>query len=100
MKSTLKHLSALILPAVVLSLGACHQATSNQKTMSDSTATETQAKIPDSAGFKSTIDGKQTHLYILKNAKGMEVAITNFGGRVVSILVPDKNGKLVDVIEG
>ncbi len=28
----------------------------------------------------------------LKNKSGMEVCITNFGGRIVSIMVPDKNG--------
>ncbi len=39
-----------------------------------------------------------TKLYVLKNAKGMEVCITNFGGRIVSLSVPDKNGKSQDVV--
>jgi aldose 1-epimerase len=39
-------------------------------------------------------------LYTLKNANGMEVDITNFGGRIVSIMVPDKEGKMQDVVLG
>lgn len=100
MKSSFKYLSALVIPAA-LALGACNHSKSNQSTtMTDSTTSAPEAKIPDSANFKQTINGKQTHLFVLKNAKGMEAAITNYGGRIVSLLVPDKNGKMVDVIEG
>ena len=41
-----------------------------------------------------------TQLYTLKNAAGMEVCVTNFGGRVVSIMVPDRDGNLKDVVLG
>lgn len=54
----------------------------------------------DPAAFDSTINGKKTQLYILKNQNGMEVCMTNFGGRVVSLCVPDKNGRPVDVVLG
>ena len=55
----------------------------------------------DPAKFATTIDGtKAVKLYTLKNANGMEVCITNFGGRIVSIMVPDKNGKMQDVALG
>lgn len=54
----------------------------------------------DPAAFDSTINGKPTALYTLKNEAGMEVCITNFGGRVVSIMVPDKDGALQDVVLG
>ena len=54
----------------------------------------------DPVKFESTIDGKQTALYTLKNSNGMEVCITNLGGRVVSIMVPDRDGKLTDVVLG
>ncbi|HQF06271.1 MAG: galactose mutarotase [Bacteroidales bacterium] len=50
--------------------------------------------------FKAEKDGQQTGLYILKNSLGMEVCITNFGGRVVSIMVPDREGKMRDVVLG
>ena len=54
----------------------------------------------DPQNFVSQIDGKETGLYTLKNANGMEVCITNFGGRVVSVMVPDRDGKLTDVVLG
>ena len=50
--------------------------------------------------FQKEIDGQLTDLFVLKNKKGMEVCITNYGGRVVSIMVPDRNGKLEDVVCG
>lgn len=50
--------------------------------------------------FQKEIDGKQTKLFILKNDKGNEVAITNYGGAIAAIMVPDKNGKLANVIQG
>jgi aldose 1-epimerase len=52
------------------------------------------------AKFDSTINGKQTRLYTLKNQNGMEVCITNYGGRVVSLVVPDKDGTPTDVVLG
>ena len=50
--------------------------------------------------FQTTINGKQTDLYILKNQIGNEVAITNYGGAIVAIMVPDRNGKHANVIQG
>ena len=50
--------------------------------------------------FQAEVNGKQTQLYTLTNANGMEVCITNFGGRIVSIMVPDKNGEMEDVVLG
>ena len=50
--------------------------------------------------FQTTINGKNTDLYILKNSSGYEVAITNYGGAIVAIMVPDKNGNVANVIQG
>jgi aldose 1-epimerase len=50
--------------------------------------------------FRRTIDGSQVELYTLKNKNGLEATITNYGGIVVSLTVPDKNGKLGDVVLG
>ncbi|MBR4602421.1 MAG: galactose mutarotase [Prevotella sp.] len=52
------------------------------------------------AAFDTTINNKVVKLYTLKNSNGMEVCITNYGGRVVSLVVPDKNGKGTDVVLG
>jgi len=54
----------------------------------------------DSSGYNSTIEGKAVSLYTLKNNQGVSVSITNYGGRVVSLLVPDKQNKLTDVVLG
>ena len=50
--------------------------------------------------FEQVINGDSTDLYVLKNAAGVEVCITNFGGRIVSVMVPDKKGKMQDVVLG
>lgn len=52
------------------------------------------------SNFDTVINGKEVRLYILSNKKGAEICITNFGGIVVSLSVPDKNGKLTDVVLG
>lgn len=50
--------------------------------------------------FVSEVEGHPTALYVLTNDRGMEVCITNYGGRIVSVMVPDKNGKMTDVVLG
>lgn len=50
--------------------------------------------------FQATIDGKETDLYILRNSEGNEVAISNYGGALAAIMVPDKEGKRANVIQG
>ena len=52
------------------------------------------------SNFETEVKGKQTHLYVLKNATGMEVCISNYGGRILSIMVPDKEGTMHDVALG
>ena len=50
--------------------------------------------------FQTTINGRKTDLYILRNRKGYEVAISNYGGAVCAIMVPDKDGNVGNVIQG
>lgn len=54
----------------------------------------------EKAAFGKTDDGHVVDLYILRNKAGMEVAITNYGGAVVSLKAPDKSGKFSDVVLG
>jgi aldose 1-epimerase len=68
-------------------------------TVKDSTSVTTQS-IPDSANFEADVQGQKVKLFTLKNNSGATVAITNYGGRLVSLLVPDKDGKATDVILG
>lgn len=46
------------------------------------------------------INGKKVTLFTLKNKNGMQADITNYGAKVVRLFVPDKNGKLADVVLG
>ena len=85
MKTSLRNIFACIAAATLTACG-CDDCT-------------TKSGLAPSA-FKTTVDGKQTALYTLTNTAGTEVCITNFGGRVVSLMVPDRNGELRDVVLG
>jgi len=50
--------------------------------------------------FVAKVDGKETKLFILRNVNGLEACITNYGGRLVSLLVADRDGRLKDVVLG
>ena len=71
---------------------ACTNKTQNEET-------ETLSGLKKS-NFETEIDGKQTHLFVLKNNANMEVCITNYGGSIVSVIVPDKDGAMQDVVLG
>jgi len=51
-------------------------------------------------GFGTLPDGRGVRLFALTNRKGATVSITNFGGTVTSITVPDRNGIFADVVRG
>ncbi|RYD78756.1 MAG: galactose mutarotase [Sphingobacteriales bacterium] len=88
-----------ILGVACISLAACQSESkkgANNNTQIDSS--KIVKLIPDS--FKKEIDGKNTSLYTLKNINNAEAVFTNYGGRLVSLIVPDKNGKLTDVVVG
>lgn len=56
--------------------------------------------MPTSSNFGKTLDGTEVQLYTLTNAHGLKATITTYGGTLTSLLVPDKNGKLGDVVLG
>ena len=86
----MKKILKLSVAALLLTLAACGGKQQEVKTASGL----------NPADFQTEVDGKQTALYTLTNANGMEVCITNFGGRIVSVMVPDKNGEMKDVVLG
>jgi aldose 1-epimerase len=70
-------------------------------TISDGLAgAESQTPGVKKSVFGKTKDGREAHLYTLTNKSGMQVVISDFGGTVVSIKVPDRNGKIGDVVLG
>ncbi|MDE7346612.1 MAG: galactose mutarotase [Muribaculaceae bacterium] len=81
----------MMLAGAAIALTACN---------STKDAPQTTLSGLDPQNFVGEYDGKPTALYTLKNANGMEVCVTNFGGRIVSIMVPDRNGDFKDVVLG
>ena len=59
-----------------------------------------QPVLIDSQNFSGTVDGKELALFTLKNSNGVVTQITNYGGRVVNLWVPDKDGNFGDVVLG
>ena len=82
----------LLLAAIVIFSYGCNSST---------TSTETSMTLHiDSTSFGTAPNGKPATLYTLTNAQGAEVKITDFGGVVVSLKVPDRNDSLADVVLG
>ncbi len=71
-----------------------------EKTTNNNTMTASKIVALDTALFNAELDGKPVKLYTIKNNTGAYVTITNYGGRVVSIVVPDKEGVSTDVALG
>ncbi|GAA4499181.1 galactose mutarotase [Hymenobacter ginsengisoli] len=67
----------------------------------DSAATGASASaMPTSASFGKTADGQEIQLFTLTNTHGLKASISTYGGTLTSLLVPDKTGRLSDVILG
>ena len=79
---------------------ACNNSTETTKENNSDSSKVDVATLPSRAAYQQTIDGKSTDLYVLKNKNNMQAAITNYGGRLVSLLVPDADNKLIDVVIG
>jgi len=64
------------------------------------------ASMPHSSGeiskqpFGTTKEGTAVDLYTLRNSKGVEAKISNYGGLVTSLKTPDRNGQFADVVLG
>ena len=84
--------SLLYIGAMALVLSACAGGQQQQAFLTKSGL--------DAAKFDTVINEKPVKLYTLKNEGGMEVCITNYGGRVVSLVVNDKDGQPTDVVLG
>lgn len=87
-----------------LSMAVAIAAGLSQVSFADTAKTEAAAKVVKTsyteAPFGKLPTGEATTLYTLTNANGVVVKVTNFGGVITSINVPDKNGKLGDVVLG
>jgi aldose 1-epimerase len=94
--NTKNNIITLFLLGTSLLAASCNEHKGKQNNSSNN-STEVSLEAKD---FKKTIDGKETALYTLVNKSGVNALITNYGGRLVSLYVPDAQGKLTDVVAG
>ena len=93
----IKKVTPLILVSVMGLFFSCKE---KEKEKKEEMKTETTtASVLEAADFNTEIDGKDVQLYWIKN-KDIEVAFTNYGGRMVGLWVPDNKGKMTDVVVG
>jgi aldose 1-epimerase len=90
-------INLVLLCTLLLSAASCNNNKKTNPNDQSSNSTEVSLNPKD---FEKTIDGKKTDLFTLVNKSGAKAMITNYGGRLVSLYVPDKDGKLVDVVAG
>ncbi|MDD4777651.1 MAG: galactose mutarotase [Fermentimonas sp.] len=88
-----KFYQIVLLLAVIAAVGCTNK---QQETQTEQTTLSGLKK----SDFQSSLNGDSTDLYVLTNANGVEVAITNYGGRIVSVMVPDREGNMKDVVLG
>src|SRR5579864_1262233 len=81
----MKALSAFLIPALILAAGAAPMSAATKSTQSEF------GKMPDGTGIQ---------LFTLTNQNGVQAKITNYGGIVVSLTVPDRKGAMADVVLG
>jgi aldose 1-epimerase len=69
------------------------------KSCSNSNKQEIPYSVLKKENFEKTVDGKQTNLYFIENGD-IRMAVTNYGGRIVSLCTPDKRGEYTDIVFG
>ena len=78
----------------------CQSNTKQTETHSDMTTNQTQKVTIEKAPFGTLPSGQPVEIFTLRNQNGMEVKITNYGGIITHLSVPDKNGNAADVTLG
>ena len=81
----------------ILSLTAAVLLTSCSNQQKQEELTLSGLRVSD---FEATIDSVDNHLYVLTNTSGMEACVMNYGARLVSLMVPDRDGVMGDVVCG
>lgn len=81
------------LPLAALALGGCI-------TVSERPIGDTARQRVEVRDFGRTAAGEAAHAYVLRNSRGVEAVLTDFGATLVSLRVPDRDGELADVVLG
>lgn len=88
------------LPILLSALLACNESQTKPVSVQKDVVQHEQTMALTKEAFVDSIDGKKTALFILKNKNNAKAVFTNYGGRLVSLQVPDKDGKWTDVVVG
>jgi aldose 1-epimerase len=89
------HFNIIIMVCVIVMASACSGVRPKQDSQTPKKDTVMVSRQPF-----GNVDGKEVFLYTLANEKGVILKITNFGGIVTSIIVPDRKGKMEDIALG
>ncbi len=93
------HKSVVMLSAAIFLFSCTRKNSNNGESSSNSRESDTSLPV-NKANFQTGRNGKSIDLYVLKNDNGMKVAITNYGGRIVSWLAPGRDGEFDDIVLG
>lgn len=97
-KTMLRQTCHVLLFAAALVIAGCNQQPKTAEESKDSTSVE-KMEI-EKVKFGNMPDGREVTRFIMKNKNGVEVHVINLGGIITHLIVPDKNGKLEDVVLG
>lgn len=86
-------LKKLLFYTIALLITSCGSSSTKQ-------SSKEMITLPNQKDFQQTTDGKPVNLYFLKNNNDVQIAITNYGGRIVGLWLPDAKGKITDVVAG
>ncbi|GEC72765.1 aldose 1-epimerase [Flavobacterium flevense] len=98
----MKRIESLLLFVFAINVVGCKQKDNtvfNNDTQNKQGSIELVTNLK-SDDFKLKIDGKNTDLYVLKNKNGIVASFTNYGQRLISLMIPDRNGNFADVVLG
>ncbi|MFI2743813.1 aldose epimerase family protein [Zhouia sp. PK063] len=95
----MKKLCICAVAALAFLSTACHQNKKEKKDDMKESAVVKNDSLLQQSNFDTVIDGKQVKLYWIKN-NNIKAAFTNYGGRIIGLWVPNKDGKMTDVVVG
>lgn len=89
-----------LLLVIITTTISCNNSSTMTSEKKKDTTNNLKQLLPEQSSFSKNIEGKKADLFILKNKNNMQAAITNYGGRIVGLLVPGKNDSFIDVVVG
>ena len=98
----MRHVPSLCVALLIFCGSSCDRGrVEDSPAQTDSTAVAAApTPWPEASRFSDTLSGESVTLFTLRNGKGMRALLTNYGARMVGCIVPDRQGRYVDVVSG